>query len=246
MTWEPSEKLLLEFLHYTVAVPKTSSLFHRRRNRQSYCSTFSSEGNLSEEENTSEHSARQTPDPQLLSSLSTENLQLALANCQSDGLSDKENIVQRMKTHVKSSSERLPPVSNQKIWRTGGEHCRLGAHCCAQMMMLLCLCSRWMWANRVTLMTATLLSPTACQGSTVLSTWSSRCCVTRGYVSSGRAAVPPHQLYPVACQDPGRQILENARASCIRTGHWSHWLSHGNIPRLVCQHLVTMATSEHN
>lgn len=78
----------------------------RARSRQSY-STLSSEGAASEEENTSEHS-HATPD-QMLSSLSAENLQLELANCHSDGLSDKENVVRRMKHQVKQSPERMLP-----------------------------------------------------------------------------------------------------------------------------------------
>jgi len=76
-----------------------------RKNRATY-SRFSSEGALSEEENTSERSRQNTPD-HMLSSLSTENLQLELtAHCGSDGLSDKESIVQRMKQVVKHSPER--------------------------------------------------------------------------------------------------------------------------------------------
>jgi len=41
--------------------------------------------------------------PPLTTSLSTDNLQreLARATCASDGLSDKENVVQQMKHHVK-------------------------------------------------------------------------------------------------------------------------------------------------
>jgi mitogen-activated protein kinase kinase kinase 13 len=82
----------------------------RRINRQSYMSNFSSEGALSEEGNTSEHPEEDTPH-EMLSSLSTENLQLELSKCSSDGLSDKENVVRRMKNQVKhiSSSERLQP-----------------------------------------------------------------------------------------------------------------------------------------
>ena len=78
--------------------------------RPMYHSTFSSEG-ISEEENTSERERRLTPDV-MLSSLSTENLQLELVtSCHSDGLSDKENTVRRMKTQAKRSPERALPVS---------------------------------------------------------------------------------------------------------------------------------------
>lgn len=83
---------------------------HRNRSRQSYCSTLSSEGILSEEENTSEHSEQFTPDG-LLSTNSSEHLHLELANCAvihvSDGLSDKEHTVRRMRDQVSVSPERL-------------------------------------------------------------------------------------------------------------------------------------------
>lgn len=99
--------------------------------------TFSSEGGLSEE-NTSELGS-QPHTPQLCSSLSTENLQLELqvnlgsfsdsvyldgrchmlkschssqANIGSDGLSDKECVVRRMKTQVRQSTDRLAQVSH--------------------------------------------------------------------------------------------------------------------------------------
>ena len=88
---------------------KLNCNFRRRTNRVAY-SRFSSEGALSEEENTSERSRQNTPD-HMLSSLSTENLQLELtAHCGSDGLSDKESIVQRMKQVVKHSPERALSV----------------------------------------------------------------------------------------------------------------------------------------
>lgn len=66
---------------------------------------FSSEGGLSDqeeenEENTSEHSVRHTPDT-LLSSLSADNLQMELSKCSSDGLSDKENVVRNLRNQVK-------------------------------------------------------------------------------------------------------------------------------------------------
>lgn len=90
-------------------------MFCRRRGlppktvRPSYNTTFSSEG-ISEEENTSERERHLTPDV-MLSSLSTENLQLELVtSCHSDGLSDKENTVRRMKNQAKRSPERTLPV----------------------------------------------------------------------------------------------------------------------------------------
>ena len=48
----------------------------------------------------------------LVTSLSTDNLQqeLARATCTSDGLSDKENIVQQMKHHVKYLPDTLTTV----------------------------------------------------------------------------------------------------------------------------------------
>ncbi|XP_033728080.1 mitogen-activated protein kinase kinase kinase 13-A-like [Pecten maximus] len=80
----------------------------RSRNRRSYCSTISSEGILSEEENTSEHSAQDTPDG-LLSTNSSENLQMELANCAviSDGLSDKELTVRKIRNQVSASPDRV-------------------------------------------------------------------------------------------------------------------------------------------
>ena len=48
----------------------------------------------------------------MMSSLSAENLQLELSTCHSDGLSDKENVVQRMKYHVKQSPDSVVPVCN--------------------------------------------------------------------------------------------------------------------------------------
>ena len=79
-----------------------------RRNRQSYCSTLSSEGALSEEENTSEHSTSFNTEG-LLSTNSSENLQMELANCAvvSDGLSDKELTVRKMRSQVSTSPERV-------------------------------------------------------------------------------------------------------------------------------------------
>ncbi|KAK2142359.1 hypothetical protein LSH36_965g01077 [Paralvinella palmiformis] len=82
--------------------------------RTPYRSAFNSENGLSEEdneENTSEHSVRNTPD-QLLSSLSAENLQMELSKCSSDGLSDKENVVRNLKNQVKHpvDSLTLPPL----------------------------------------------------------------------------------------------------------------------------------------
>jgi len=49
-----------------------------------------------------------------LPSVSTENLHQELANCVSDGLSDKENIVRQIRRHVRYSAEqRVSPVSKQ-------------------------------------------------------------------------------------------------------------------------------------
>ena len=69
----------------------------RIQSRQSYCSTLSSEGVLSEEENTSEVSMHDTPG--LLSTNSSENLQLELSKCMiNDGLSsDGELRFKRLK-----------------------------------------------------------------------------------------------------------------------------------------------------
>ena len=73
--------------------------------RRAYVPNFSSEGALSEENTSSQ------PPSQLCSSLSTENLQLELqANIGSDGLSDKECVVRRMKTQVRQSTDRLAQV----------------------------------------------------------------------------------------------------------------------------------------
>lgn len=74
---------------------------------------MSSEGILSEEENTSEHSEQLTPDG-LLSTNSSENLHLELANCAvihvSDGLSDREYTVRKMRDQVSVSPEHLYEV----------------------------------------------------------------------------------------------------------------------------------------
>ncbi|CAI9727390.1 mitogen-activated protein kinase kinase kinase 13-like isoform X1 [Octopus vulgaris] len=77
----------------------------QNRTRQSY-STLSSEGAFSEEENTSEHSTRYTPDG-LLSTNSSENLQMELVPCISDGLSDKELKMKEMKSQVSFSPDRI-------------------------------------------------------------------------------------------------------------------------------------------
>ena len=70
----------------------------RTSHRQSYCSTVSSEGNLSEEENTSEVSMKETTDG-LMSTNSSENLQLELAKCKAyEGMSsDGEMRFKRLK-----------------------------------------------------------------------------------------------------------------------------------------------------
>jgi len=82
----------------------------RNRNRQNYVS-FHPGVALSEEDNTSERSSNRNATDQMMSSLSAENLQLELSHCNSDGLSDKENIVRRMKHQVKHSPDRgLPTV----------------------------------------------------------------------------------------------------------------------------------------
>lgn len=82
---------------------------HANRRRRSYCSTLSSEGCLSEDENnTSDHSTSFNGDG-LLSTNSSENLQMELANCAvtSDGLSDKELTVRKMAQQVSNSPERV-------------------------------------------------------------------------------------------------------------------------------------------
>ena len=106
------------------------TLYQCRENRivrTPYRSAFNSENGLSEEdneENTSEHSVRNTPD-QLLSSLSAENLQMELSKCSSDGLSDKENVVRNLKNQVKHPVDSLTlPVSGvsdvDQIWAFAG------------------------------------------------------------------------------------------------------------------------------
>ncbi|KAK6165805.1 hypothetical protein SNE40_022648 [Patella caerulea] len=78
----------------------------KQQNRRSY-SGISSEGVFSEEENTSEHMYETGPD-RLLSTNSSENLQLELAKitaAPSDGLSDKEMTVRRMRNQVANSPE---------------------------------------------------------------------------------------------------------------------------------------------
>ena len=48
----------------------------------------------------------------MLSSLSAENLHLELcASCHSDGLSDKESVVGRIKHTIKHNADRMLPVS---------------------------------------------------------------------------------------------------------------------------------------
>ncbi|XP_061164753.1 mitogen-activated protein kinase kinase kinase 13-like [Saccostrea echinata] len=84
------------------------------RKRRSYCSTLSSEGCLSEyENNTSDHSTSFNGDG-LLSTNSSENLQMELANCAvtSDGLSDKELTVRKMAQQVSNSPERVYKTSD--------------------------------------------------------------------------------------------------------------------------------------
>ena len=54
----------------------------------------------------------------MMSSLSADNLQLELSNCHSDGLSDKESVVRRMKSQVKHSPDRGIPVSILTICQT--------------------------------------------------------------------------------------------------------------------------------
>lgn len=78
----------------------------RRKNRQS-CSTLSSEGIFSEEEGMS---TRGTPDP-LATTYSSENLTMDLASCVSDGLSDREMTVKKMRVQVSQRSERRYEVS---------------------------------------------------------------------------------------------------------------------------------------
>ncbi|KAL8625270.1 hypothetical protein ACOMHN_030028 [Nucella lapillus] len=87
---------------------------HRRRPRYS---TLSSEGGLSEEESNMSEASHATPDGGLLSTGSAENLQQELAKCTcvSDGLSDKERTVKRMRDQVNSperSFEKHAPDSS--------------------------------------------------------------------------------------------------------------------------------------
>jgi len=65
----------------------------------------------------------------LVTSLSTDNLQqeLARATCTSDGLSDKENIVQQMKHHVKYLPDSLSTVRVNALIKSIPSH---GAHRC--------------------------------------------------------------------------------------------------------------------
>ncbi|KAK7113695.1 hypothetical protein V1264_012940 [Littorina saxatilis] len=80
---------------------------HQHRRRTHY-STVSSEGAFSEEESNMSEASHATPDGGLLSTGSAENLQQELAKCQciSDGLSDKEMTVKRMRNQVTNSPER--------------------------------------------------------------------------------------------------------------------------------------------
>lgn len=93
---------------------EVSEYEHANRKRRSYCSTLSSEGCLSEDENnTSDHSTSFNGDG-LLSTNSSENLQMELANCAvtSDGLSDKELTVRKMAQQVSNSPERVFKTSD--------------------------------------------------------------------------------------------------------------------------------------
>jgi len=79
-------------------------------------STFSSEGNLSEEENTSEYSRGNTPSSRL-STLSNPEVVRNLENygsLPSDGLSEKERAVQQVKKQAALSSvlDKFPSVSS--------------------------------------------------------------------------------------------------------------------------------------
>ena len=80
---------------------------HQPRRRTHY-STLSSEGAFSEEESNMSEASHATPDGGLLSTGSAENLQQELAKCTciSDGLSDKEMTVKRMRNQVINSPER--------------------------------------------------------------------------------------------------------------------------------------------
>ena len=90
------------------------TLLCRRSNPDGHESpTFSSSDNNDDddddgnsEENTSERSHREGGN-QLFSSLSSENLQQELNKCTSDGLSDKENVVRRMRHQVNHIPGRL-------------------------------------------------------------------------------------------------------------------------------------------
>ncbi|XP_013394256.1 mitogen-activated protein kinase kinase kinase 12 [Lingula anatina] len=82
----------------------------RQRNHVPHrsCSVSSAE-NLSEDENTSDHSSRNTPEG-LLSTLSTENLHQELTNGMADSLSDKECAMKRIKSQVSNSPSRYKTV----------------------------------------------------------------------------------------------------------------------------------------
>nr|KAG5713709.1 hypothetical protein BaRGS_024336 [Batillaria attramentaria] len=81
--------------------------------RRTQYSTLSSEGAFSEEESNMSEASHATPDGGLLSTGSAENLQQELAKCTciSDGLSDKEMTVKRMRHQVINSPERSFEVS---------------------------------------------------------------------------------------------------------------------------------------
>jgi len=98
---------------------------HRTRCRISY-SGMSSEGIFSEEENTSDIS-HSTPDG-LLSTGSAENLQMELAKCScvSDGLSDKEATVRKLRNQMTSSPDRIFEVGLHCLCFTNSSSLQLG------------------------------------------------------------------------------------------------------------------------
>lgn len=65
----------------------------------------------------------------LMSSGSTENLQMELSRCISDGLSDKENIIRQMKYHVKHSADRLMEVGSTITQSLNHPHSK-AMNCC--------------------------------------------------------------------------------------------------------------------
>lgn len=102
----------------------------RRRNlcRQSI-STLSSEGGVFSEEEEEENTSEVSHNMGLMSTNSAENLQMELAKCTyaSDGLSDREMTVRKMKSQVSSPPERIYEVCHRQqiILKLKGVTCGL-------------------------------------------------------------------------------------------------------------------------